>query len=57
MAENEGTLLVQLAQWHAGSWPWVTFAVNLVGCFLLGYFVTRLQETRECGARGRSSTK
>jgi CrcB protein len=26
------------------TWPWVTFAVNLVGSFLLGYFVTRLQE-------------
>jgi CrcB protein len=22
----------------AGSWPWPTFAVNLVGAFLLGYF-------------------
>lgn len=28
----------------ASSWPWVTFAVNLVGAFLLGYFATRLQE-------------
>lgn len=28
----------------AGEWPWVTFAVNVVGAFLLGYFVTRLQE-------------
>jgi CrcB protein len=26
------------------SWPWPTFAVNVVGAFLLGYFVTRLQE-------------
>ena len=26
------------------SWPWVTFTVNVVGAFLLGYFVTRLQE-------------
>jgi fluoride exporter len=26
------------------SWPWITFAVNLLGAFLLGYFVTRLQE-------------
>ena len=25
-------------------WPWATFVVNLVGAFLLGYFVTRLQE-------------
>jgi CrcB protein len=28
----------------APSWPWVTFAVNIAGAFLLGYFVTRLQE-------------
>lgn len=26
------------------SWPWATFAVNVAGAFLLGYFVTRLQE-------------
>ena len=43
-----GALLrVALARSYApgpGSWPWVTFAVNLVGAFLLGYFVTRLQE-------------
>jgi CrcB protein len=29
---------------RAGAWPWVTFAVNVAGAFLLGYFVTRLQE-------------
>jgi CrcB protein len=28
----------------APAWPWVTFGVNVVGAFLLGYFVTRLQE-------------
>jgi CrcB protein len=28
----------------ATSWPWVTFGVNLAGAFLLGVFVTRLQE-------------
>jgi CrcB protein len=28
----------------ATSWPWPTFTVNIVGAFLLGYFVTRLQE-------------
>lgn len=28
----------------AGHWPWPTFAVNVVGAFLLGYFSTRLQE-------------
>jgi fluoride exporter len=27
-----------------GRWPWATFAVNVLGAFLLGYFVTRLQE-------------
>jgi CrcB protein len=27
-----------------GSWPWVTFTINVVGAFLLGYFITRLQE-------------
>ena len=27
-----------------GEWPWATFIVNIVGAFLLGYFVTRLQE-------------
>src|SRR5947199_7477419 len=25
-------------------WPWATFAVNVAGAFLLGYFITRLQE-------------
>jgi CrcB protein len=30
---------------HAdGAWPWATFLVNVAGAFLLGYFVTRLQE-------------
>jgi len=27
-----------------GQWPWATLIVNVVGAFLLGYFVTRLQE-------------
>ncbi|WP_320668790.1 fluoride efflux transporter CrcB [Patulibacter defluvii] len=26
------------------SWPWTTFAANLVGALLLGWLVTRLQE-------------
>ena len=26
------------------SWPWATFAANLAGTALLGYFATRLQE-------------
>jgi CrcB protein len=29
---------------HPGQWPWATFAVNVAGAFLLGLFVTRLQE-------------
>jgi len=28
----------------ATSWPWPTFAVNIVSALLLGYFITRLQE-------------
>ena len=27
-----------------GEWPWATFVVNVAGAFMLGYFVTRLQE-------------
>jgi CrcB protein len=27
-----------------GRWPWAIFAINLAGAFMLGYFVTRLQE-------------
>ena len=25
-------------------WPWATFVVNMLGAFLLGYVITRLQE-------------
>ncbi len=28
----------------AGTWPWAIFIVNVLGAFLLGYFVTRLAE-------------
>ncbi|MBS1861380.1 MAG: fluoride efflux transporter CrcB [Actinobacteria bacterium] len=28
----------------ADAWPWATFAVNMVGAALLGWFVTRLGE-------------
>jgi CrcB protein len=38
------TSLTELAPTTPGQWPWTTFAVNVVGCLLLGYFVTRLQE-------------
>lgn len=36
--------LVELLPAGAGQWPWATFLANVVGCFLLGYFITRLQE-------------
>src|SRR5690242_15657144 len=36
--------LATLAPAHSGHWPWPTFTVNIVGAFLLGYFVTRLLE-------------
>jgi fluoride exporter len=36
--------LVQALPYHPGTWPWATFAVNLVGAFSLGYLTTRLQE-------------
>ena len=28
----------------AAGWPWVTFAINVSGSFVLGYFATRLQD-------------
>jgi CrcB protein len=36
--------LEMLATPDPGRWPWPTFIVNIVGAFLLGYFVTRLLE-------------
>jgi CrcB protein len=36
--------LAEAFPWDAHGWPWVTFAVNIVGTLLLGYFATRLQE-------------
>lgn len=36
--------LAEAAPHDQGAWPWATFAVNIVAAFLLGYFVTRLQE-------------
>lgn len=36
--------LAQAAPHGAGNWPWATFAANMVGALLLGYFITRLQE-------------
>lgn len=36
--------LVQAFPTSTGSWPWATFAVNMLGALMIGYFVTRLQE-------------
>jgi fluoride exporter len=36
--------LAQVAPVGTGAWPWATFAANMAGALLLGYFVTRLQE-------------
>jgi fluoride exporter len=36
--------LAEAAPHGVGGWPWATFAANMVGALLLGYFVTRLQE-------------
>ncbi|MDQ6777471.1 MAG: fluoride efflux transporter CrcB [Actinomycetota bacterium] len=38
------TGLAEAAPHNARSWPWATFAANILGAFLLGYFATRLQE-------------
>jgi CrcB protein len=45
--------VVQALPHDAGEWPWATFAVNAVGAFALGYFVTRLQERLPLSAYGR----
>jgi CrcB protein len=36
--------LVELDFGGAPQWPWPTFAANVLGAFLLGYFSTRLQD-------------
>lgn len=36
--------LTRLAPTQPGDWPWTTFAINVAGAFLLGSFVTGLQE-------------
>lgn len=38
------TALADVLPHDPGAWPWATFAVNVVGAFLLGAFVVRLQE-------------
>ena len=42
-AVARGAVVESLAE-RPDRWPWGTFVVNIVGAFLLGYFVTRLQE-------------
>ena len=36
--------LAQAFPTSPGSWPWATFAANIAGALMIGYFVTRLQE-------------
>jgi CrcB protein len=48
------TGLVQLSPAAAGSWPWVTFSVNVVGSLLLGYVVTCLPERMPVTAYAQS---
>jgi len=36
--------LTTLAAADPARWPWATFAANIVGAFLVGYFTTRLLE-------------
>jgi fluoride exporter len=36
--------LAQSLPVRADSWPWATFAVNVIGALALGYLITRLQE-------------
>jgi len=47
-------LVAVLLPSHAGQFPWATFAVNVVGCLLLGYLLTRLQERLPVSAYRRS---
>jgi fluoride exporter len=39
--------LSEAAPQGPGEWPWATFAVNMVGALLLGYFVARLRDHPE----------
>jgi CrcB protein len=41
--------LAEAAPHGAGEWPWATFAVNMAGALLLGYFVARLRDHPEDG--------
>jgi len=48
------SVLAQALTVHAGEWPWATFAVNMLGALLLGYFVTRLGERLPPSLYGRA---
>lgn len=39
--------LAEAAPHGAGAWPWATFAVNMAGALMLGYFVARLRDHPE----------
>jgi CrcB protein len=39
--------LAELAPHGSDGWPWATFAVNMAGALLLGYFVARLRDHPE----------
>jgi CrcB protein len=45
--------LVEAGAADGTHWPWPTFAANVLGAFLLGYFSTRLQERLPLSAYGR----
>jgi CrcB protein len=46
-------LLARAFPYSAHQWPWVTFAVNVLGAAVLGYVVTRLQERMPLSAYRR----
>jgi CrcB protein len=46
--------IASLVPVEAARWPWPTFAVNVVGAFLLGYFTTRLLERQPLSSYRRS---
>jgi CrcB protein len=39
--------LAEAAPQGPGEWPWATFAANMAGALLLGYFVARLRDHPE----------
>lgn len=46
--------LAQSLSTGADQWPWATFLVNVIGAFLLGYSITRLQERLAPSLYGRA---